>query len=96
MLNKYFLADRNNKSIDVVDPSNNQITQFFNTNYAGIGADNDHSGPDGVLTVHKAGGVTELWVGDSPGKVWVLNASTGVNILGGSTVYQRRRDNQSR
>jgi hypothetical protein len=85
VLKKYFLADRNNKTIDVVDPTDNSITQFFNTNYAGIGGSNDTSGPDGVLTVHKAGNVTELWVGDSPGKVWVLNASTGANILGGST-----------
>ena len=46
------------------------------------GGDNDHSGPDGVVTVHKAGGVTELWVGDSPGKVWVLNASTGDQYFG--------------
>ena len=83
VLNRYFLADRNNKTIDVVDPTNNSITQFFNPGYAGpAGGDNDHAGPDGVVTVHTAGGVTELWVGDSPGKVWVLNASTGANILG--------------
>jgi hypothetical protein len=30
VLNRYFLADRNNKTIDVVDPTNNSITQFFN------------------------------------------------------------------
>jgi hypothetical protein len=83
VLNRYFLADRNNKTIDVVDPTNNSITQFFNSGFAGpAGGDNDHAGPDGVVTVHTAGGVTELWVGDSPGKVWVLNASTGANILG--------------
>ena len=83
VLNRYFLADRNNKTIDVVDPTNNSITQFFNSAYAGpAGGDNDHAGPDGVVTVHTAGGVTELWVGDSPGKVWVFNASTGANILG--------------
>lgn len=84
VLNRYFLADRNNKTIDVVDPTNNSITQFFNPGYAGpAGGDNDHAGPDGVVTVHnKGGGVAELYVGDSPGKVWVLNASTGANILG--------------
>src|SRR5262249_58625100 len=46
-------------------------------------ANNDKSGPDGVLTL-QANGVTELWVGDSPGKVWVFNAATGANILGDS------------
>ena len=78
VLNKYFLADRNNKSIDVVDPSNNRIEQFVNSGFAGFSGNNDTSGPDGVLTVdHK-----EIWIGDSPGKVWVLNAKNGDNILG--------------
>jgi hypothetical protein len=73
VLKRYFLADRNNKSIDVVDTTNNSITQFINPSYAGFTGNNDTSGPDGVLTVdHK-----ELWVGDSPGKVWVLDASSG-------------------
>ena len=76
-LNKYFLADRNNKAIDVIDPSNlgAGITQFPNTGFAGVNpGGNDFSGPDGVLTANKS---TELWVGDSPGKVWVMNAQTG-------------------
>ncbi len=82
MLGKYFLADRSNKAIDVVDTTSNTITQFINPAYAGFTGNNDTSGPDGVLTVHQAGGLTELWVGDSPGKVWVLDASNGANILG--------------
>ena len=70
VLNKYFLADRNNKAIDVVDPTNlTSITQFLNTEFAGFTGDNDTSGPDGVLTANNS---TELWVGDSPGKVWVI------------------------
>ena len=70
MLNKYFLADRNNKAIDVVDPTNiaASLTQFLNPGFAGFTGDNDTSGPDGVLTANNS---TELWVGDSPGKVWV-------------------------
>ena len=75
-LNKYFLADRNNKAIDVVDAtrpwsaSHNSSTR---DSRASLG-DNDTSGPDGVLTANNS---TELWVGDSPGKVWVMNAKTG-------------------
>src|SRR5262245_47682393 len=65
-LNRYFLADRNNKAIDVVDPRDNSITQFFQ-DFAGFTGDNDTSGPDGVLTANNS---TELWVGDSPGRVW--------------------------
>ena len=74
VLNKFFLADRNNKAIDVVDAATLQITQFVNPGYAGFTGNNDTSGPDGVLTANNH---TELWVGDSPGKVWVLNATTG-------------------
>src|SRR5262249_24466820 len=81
-VNRYFLADRSNNQIDVVNPSDNSITHIAQGIFAGVQADNDHSGPDGVLTVHQASGVTELWVADSPGKVWVLNAVTGANILG--------------
>src|SRR5262249_32497929 len=90
-LNRYFLADRSNNQIDVVNPSDNSITAIAHGIFAGVHpGGNDFSGPDGVLTVNKGedengegdNGVTELWVGDSPGKVWVLNAVTGANILG--------------
>lgn len=76
-LKKFFLADRNNKAIDVVDATQNPgaVTQFSNPGFAGVNAGgNDFSGPDGVLTANNS---TELWVGDSPGKVWVMDATTG-------------------
>src|SRR5712692_6352000 len=60
VLGKYFLADRNNKTIDVVDTATNSISQFINAGYAGVNAGgNDFSGPDGVLTANNH---TELWV----------------------------------
>src|SRR5499427_741049 len=76
-LNKFFLTDRNNKAIDVVDPTNlgGGVKQFPNPGFHGVDpAGNDFSGPDGVLTANNS---TELWVGDSPGKVWVMDATTG-------------------
>src|SRR6516165_4772606 len=75
-LNKFFLTDRNNKAIDVVDAKNPAgITQFPNPGFHGVDpAGNDFSGPDGVLTANNS---TELWVGDSPGRVWVMDARTG-------------------
>jgi hypothetical protein len=75
VLNKYFLADRNHLTIDVVDPTTFEITQFPPQAYAGVDPrGNDFSGPDGVLTANNH---TEVWVGDSPGKVWVLDSTTG-------------------
>jgi len=81
----YFLADRSNKAIEVVDPTSLSIKQFVNPGFRGVDPrGNDFSGPDGVLTAndHK-----ELWVGDSPGKVWVLdstNPSTVLKLQGGA------------
>jgi len=76
-LNKFFLTDRNNKAIDVVDAKNPGagVKQQFFQAFAGVNpGGNDFSGPDGVLTANND---TELWVGDSPGKVWVLDSGTG-------------------
>jgi hypothetical protein len=77
-LNKFFLTDRNNKAIDVVDATQNPgvVRQFPNPGFAGVNSGgNDFSGPDGVLT--GPNNHTELWIGDSPGKVWVMNAQDG-------------------
>jgi hypothetical protein len=82
VLKKYFLADRSNNQIDVIDPSTFMNVPIGKGLFAGVGADSEHSGPDGVLTLQAAGGVTEVWVGDHPGKVWVLDASTGSPISG--------------
>src|SRR5262245_20569887 len=82
-LKKFFLADRNNKAIDVVDATQHPgaVTPFPNPGFAGFTGDNDTSGPDGVLTVPPSPSSpnkhTELWVGDSPGKVWVMDAQDG-------------------
>ena len=74
VLNKFFLADRSNKAIDVVNATTFAITQFVNPAFAGFTGNNDTSGPDGVLTANNS---AELWVGDSPGKVWVLSSTSG-------------------
>jgi len=73
---KFFLTDRNSLAIDVVDALNPGagVTQQFVRPFAGVQASPDTSGPDGVLTANND---TELWIGDSPGKVWVLNSQTG-------------------
>src|SRR5262249_36987348 len=75
-LNKFFLTDRNNKAIDVVDAKNPAgITQFPNPKFHGTDPkENDFAGPDGVLTANNS---TELWVGDAQGQVWVMDSKTG-------------------
>jgi len=97
-LHKYYLADRSNKSIDILDLSTfpPTLTQVVNTGFTGFTGNNDTSGPDGVLTANNH---TEVWVGDTggtcfpvttppnpncgPGQVWVLNTDASVKALPG-------------
>ena len=81
VLNKYYLADRSNKTIDILDLSTSPptLTQVVNNGFAGFTGNNDTSGPDGLATINNH---TEVWVGDNgsanggpgtgPGQVWCL------------------------
>jgi hypothetical protein len=80
-LNKYYLADRSNRTIDMLDLTTSPptLTQVNPNNFGftGFTGNNDTSGPDGLATVNNH---TELWVGDATpgtgtGRLWVLNAS---------------------
>jgi hypothetical protein len=75
---EYYLADRSNKGIDIVDTEHNTfkrtILGFVGIKLLGTGAvDNNHSGPDGVVSHSR-------WLyagdGDSTLKVIDLNAPT--------------------
>jgi hypothetical protein len=76
VLHLYYLGDRSNKAVDVIDTSTTPPTFKTQFKQAFVGVDprgNDFSGPDGVVTVdHK-----EVWVGDGKSRVWVLDAKTG-------------------
>src|SRR5262249_35967671 len=80
----YLLADRTNKSIDVVDTSNNQLIHQFQPGFdgavlcPGTTTGNDCAGPDGVLVANG----NQLWVGDGMSRVWVLDVTTGAVIKG--------------
>jgi hypothetical protein len=67
----YFLADRTNKSTDVVQTSNNkfQVQLTANPPFTGATGNNDTSGPDGVLTVRHQ----ETWNGDGGSTIKVIN-----------------------
>ena len=88
VLHKYYLADRSNKTIDILDLSTlpPTLTQVVNTGFAGFTGNNDTSGPDGLATVNNH---TEVWVGDTggggtgPGQVWVLDTNAKPKTLPG-------------
>lgn len=58
---KYYLADRNNAAVDVVDTGSNTLVAQIKGGFTGIGASNDTSGPDGLVGVP---GTSTLYVGD--------------------------------
>lgn len=72
----YLLADRTNAVVDVIDTTTNTVlTQLAATPpFAGVviqngKANNDVSGPDGVITVNHR----EVWAGDGPSQVKVID-----------------------
>jgi hypothetical protein len=89
VLHLYYLGDRSNKTVDVIDTSTTPpsfLTQFKPTSptaplgFVGFTGSNDTSGPDGVITVEH----TQLWVGDGMSRVWVLDAKTGATVNTGN------------
>lgn len=70
----YFLADRNNKAVDMVDTHSNTIARQFQADFTGIGTSPSRSGPDGLVGIP---GKHTLYVGDV-NKVKVLDTATGV------------------
>jgi hypothetical protein len=80
-LHAYFLADRSNKDVDVINTVSKAHTTLGAGDFAGVAAtcavSNACNGPNGVLTVDQAGrndhdhdaddrGSAQLWVGDAP------------------------------
>lgn len=58
---RYYLADRNNKAVDVVDTKSNAIIAQITGPFAGVGKTTDASGPDGIVGIT---GTNTLYVGD--------------------------------
>ena len=69
---KYFLADRNNKAVDVVDTATNKLIAQIPGGFAGNGATTTDSGPDGLIGLP---GTSTLYAGDV-NNLKVLNTST--------------------
>jgi len=84
----YFLADRTNKSIDIVDTSTNTVAAQYQDNFAGFTGNNDTSGPDGVLVTDH----NRIWVGDGGSQVKVLDLGTGKELANINTGGKNRAD----
>ncbi|HTJ25020.1 MAG TPA: hypothetical protein VMA36_02545 [Candidatus Limnocylindria bacterium] len=68
---RYYLADRTNKSLDILDLGSYTLRQVGG--FAGVGSSSSTSGPDGVVTVT---GSSTVYVGDV-NSVKVVDASAG-------------------
>src|SRR5215470_11752108 len=72
VLGTYFLADRTNNAVDVIDTHTNTVSQIAVGQFVGFTGNNDTSGPNGLLTIHHR----ELWVGDGGSLVKVIDLAT--------------------
>jgi DNA-binding beta-propeller fold protein YncE len=60
----YYLADRTNKQIDVIDARTDKFVQALaHGHFVGFTGNNDTSGPNGILVIQSS---HELWAGDGP------------------------------
>ncbi len=58
---KYFLTDRNNKAVDVVDTKSNTLIAQIPGPFIGAGATTNESGPDGIVGIT---GTNTIYAGD--------------------------------
>ncbi len=84
----YFLADRTNKSIDIIDTSTNTVAAQYKDNFAGFTGNNDTAGPNGVLVTDH----NRIWVGDGGSLVKVLDLGTGNELAKINTGGVNRAD----
>ncbi len=77
----YYLADRSNKAIDVVDAKTGVFINQISANppFAGFTGSTSKSGPNGVVAA-TLGSNSFLFVTDSPSRVVSINANTGATI----------------
>ena len=58
---RYYFTDRNNKSVDVFDTNTGALLMVITDSFAGAGASNDKSGPDGLNVIPNS---NFIYVGD--------------------------------
>ena len=85
---KYYLADRSNATIDVIDTTTNSIVAQIG-GFKGATGNNDTSGPDGVLVTVSG---SELWAGDGDSTVKVVDLNARQVVASISTGGKFRAD----
>jgi DNA-binding beta-propeller fold protein YncE len=90
---EYYLADRSNQGVDIIDTSHNRFKKTIGgfvgikLNGAGTAVDNNHSGPDGVVSHGKW-----LYAGDGDSTLKVIDLDTGKIVATLSTGGTTRVD----
>ncbi len=84
----YFLADRTNKSIDIIDTATNTVAAQYTDNFAGATGNNNTSGPNGVLVTDHS----RIWVGDGNSHVKVIDLGSGSPLADIDTKGAQRAD----
>lgn len=84
----YYLADRTNGAIDVIDDLTDTVTAQIG-GFVGATGKNDTSGPDGVVTTFSN---KELWAGDGDSTVKVVDLTTNKIVATISTGGKFRAD----
>lgn len=86
--NRYYLADRSNKSVDVIDTKTDKYLTRI-TGFIGDGPKGNVSGPNGVIAINKG---TEAWAGDGDSTVKVIDLKAGKIVDTISTGGKKRAD----
>ena len=71
----YYLADRSNAAIDVVDARTSTFVKQIKAGFKGFTGNNDTSGPNGVVTSGRW-----LFVTDAPSRVVTIDLTTGLAV----------------
>src|SRR5258708_12464478 len=85
---KYYLADRSNGSIDVIDVMTNQVINQIG-GFVGSTGKNSTSGPDGIVVTFSN---RELWAGDGDSTMKVVDLTTNSIVATISTAGKFRVD----
>src|SRR5216683_7802953 len=85
---KYYVADRTNASIDVVDVMTNTVINQIG-GFVGATGKNDTSGPDGVIVTFSG---RELWAGDGDSTMKVIDLTSNTIVATISTGGKFRVD----